>query len=489
MPFSLVDLRAVTLFVVLVALGAVSTLFAARVAGLVEQAIEARLQDEIALVARAISPRVAEHLVHADLDGIEASLEGVFDIGRVYGAAVFDRSGRYLAGAGRADREVSTSRTAADAVAGREPAGSYREIEAEAVYSYFTPLFDEGGRIRGLLQVNRDRAEIDATLRRVRLQAWVLWGTAVLLVGGLILVGHRRLIEAPVRKLHAALRRVPDRSHRNRMVPVDIRFPREFRDLGAAVDDLVRALRGADEEQEHYRHREIALLGELASKERIAAVGHMAASVAHELGSPLTVLRRRIGRALGEEAPEHRDRELARALEECERLKAIVEQLLDYCREGDLSAHGVVDLRVVVRGALASLDRERLLPIAIDLKLPDAPATIRGDRLRLEIAVANLLRNAVRHARSTVLCSVEADPERWVLRVVDDGDGVPEPDRKRIFEPFARRQAGSSGTGLGLAIVARIAAEHGGDARLLQDRPDRGAAFELRLPRHEESVP
>jgi two-component system sensor histidine kinase PrrB len=73
------------------------------------------------------------------------------------------------------------------------------------------------------------------------------------------------------------------------------------------------------------------------------------------------------------------------------------------------------------------------------------------------------------------------DDGRWLLRVADDGSGIPPPQRSRLLEPFARGDTRASGTGLGLAIVAQQVALHGGELRLA-DSPLGGLAVEVRLP-------
>jgi signal transduction histidine kinase len=95
--------------------------------------------------------------------------------------------------------------------------------------------------------------------------------------------------------------------------------------------------------------------------------------------------------------------------------------------------------------------------------------------------VRNLLTNATRHAASAVTVTVGADGPVVVLRVGDDGDGVPEGEREHVFERFVRldpsRRRTAEGTGLGLAIVRSVAESHGGTARLVQ-----AATVEVRLP-------
>jgi signal transduction histidine kinase len=111
---------------------------------------------------------------------------------------------------------------------------------------------------------------------------------------------------------------------------------------------------------------------------------------------------------------------------------------------------------------------------------------VAGSRGQLGRVLANLLDNAERHARSAVTVTVRRDGDRAaVVRVADDGDGVPEGDRERIFERFVRlddaRSRDEGGAGLGLAIARDVAVRHGGTLTA-GAAPGGGAQFELRLP-------
>lgn len=102
--------------------------------------------------------------------------------------------------------------------------------------------------------------------------------------------------------------------------------------------------------------------------------------------------------------------------------------------------------------------------------------------MRLELAVSNLVRNAVRHAHRQVTIGVEdAGDGLLALFVEDDGPGVAAEDLPQIFEPFFTRQPPGQGTGLGLAIVASVMREHDGDVQV-EPAPTGGARFTLHLP-------
>ncbi|WP_037791978.1 sensor histidine kinase [Streptomyces sp. Mg1] len=116
-----------------------------------------------------------------------------------------------------------------------------------------------------------------------------------------------------------------------------------------------------------------------------------------------------------------------------------------------------------------------------------APVPASGDPARLERALANLVDNALRHARAGVTVRAGADPAGgWaLLEVTDDGPGIPEADRDRVFERFVRldqdRSRAAGGTGLGLAIAREIARAHGGDVHALASSAG-GARLVLRVP-------
>jgi two-component system OmpR family sensor kinase len=127
-------------------------------------------------------------------------------------------------------------------------------------------------------------------------------------------------------------------------------------------------------------------------------------------------------------------------------------------------------------------DRQLTLAVHADA----APAHHVCDPRLLARALLNLIRNAARYASNTITIRAEAGPAGALrLTVEDDGPGIPEPDRARVFEPFLRLDASrdrhTGGFGLGLAIVRRIALVHGGDVRL-DAATAGGARFAVLLP-------
>ncbi|MDQ1424348.1 MAG: hypothetical protein QOD72_1846, partial [Acidimicrobiaceae bacterium] len=140
-----------------------------------------------------------------------------------------------------------------------------------------------------------------------------------------------------------------------------------------------------------------------------------------------------------------------------------------------------VDLDELVNTEIARL---RALGVVVD-DSGVAAARVQGDRAALARLVRNLADNAARHARSRMAVTVTTEHGDAIVRVDDDGPGVPAADRERVFERFTRldegRARGAGGAGLGLALVQAVVVAHGGAVRVV-DAPLGGARFEARFP-------
>ena len=220
------------------------------------------------------------------------------------------------------------------------------------------------------------------------------------------------------------------------------------------------------------------------------ALRRFIADASHQLRTPLTALRTFLELLQGPAAedPEARAEFLAESQAQVERLAWITQNLLDLSRiEGglialDLAPHPVADL---IRSA-AALFREAAARKGLTLStaLPEEPLEVVCDRWRIEMALSNLLDNAVKFTPPGGRITIGGDREgdAVVLWVVDTGPGIDPQDIPHIFERFYRgRNAPAEGSGLGLAIVRWIAEAHGGRVTV-ESRPGAGARFTVWLP-------
>lgn len=206
------------------------------------------------------------------------------------------------------------------------------------------------------------------------------------------------------------------------------------------------------------------------------------ADASHELRSPIASLRTQL--EVGAAHPELLD--LEGAVEDTVRLQSLAADLLLLARldAGERPPPNArFDLAKVVREEVSSRGGVTLDSVE--------SVELRGSRNQICRVLGNLLDNAGRHARDRVAVTLRTDAEGAVLQVADDGSGVPQADRDRIFERFVRldesRARDDGGAGLGLAIARDIATRHGGTLTV-GDAPGGGALFELRLPLHPPST-
>ncbi|PRN06426.1 two-component sensor histidine kinase [Pseudomonas sp. LLC-1] len=242
------------------------------------------------------------------------------------------------------------------------------------------------------------------------------------------------------------------------------------------------------------RTRELRTAQEgLVQSAKLAALGQMSAAMAHEINQPLTTQRMQL-ETLRLLLDHGRYDEARQALEPLEqmltRMAALTSHLKTFARNSPVGLRERLDLATVVDQALHLLEtRIRSDEVEVALYLA-RPAWVRGDAIRLEQVLINLLRNALdamadkRYKRLEV--RIEPDGELWRLSVLDSGGGITEADLAKVFDPFFTTKPVGEGLGLGLAISYGIVHEAGG--QLLAENVPGGARLSLTLPRDLEPV-
>lgn len=212
----------------------------------------------------------------------------------------------------------------------------------------------------------------------------------------------------------------------------------------------------------------------------LAAVGRMAAGLAHEIRNPLGAIRG-ASQVLDGDTSTERAREMRQVIqEETGRLGRVVGEFLEYARPA-APERKPVDLEALARRVLRTAETAGN-GIRHEIRIAPGTPHALGDRDQLQRALANLVQNAREAAGPDGTIRIEAAPagnNRVRIRVEDNGPGIPDDQIDQLFQPFHTTKPG--GTGLGLALVHRVAEGHGGTIEV-EGRPGRGAVFTLVLP-------
>jgi signal transduction histidine kinase len=223
----------------------------------------------------------------------------------------------------------------------------------------------------------------------------------------------------------------------------------------------------------------------LLDQDRLASLGLISASVAHELNTPLAVLKGSIQKLLEQSADSPTHERLLRMQRVADRLQSISSQLLDFAavRKQDTTPVPVRGLIDECWELVSIDDRAAGVHFANEVRHDD---WVCGNPHRLGQVFVNLLRNALHEINEAGSIWVRSsrlpgNPSRIVVGVEDDGPGIPDSLLPQLFEAFVSTRLDSEGTGLGLTVAAGIVQQHGGTIRA-SNREHRGACLEVELP-------
>ncbi|HXF65173.1 MAG TPA: sensor histidine kinase N-terminal domain-containing protein [Burkholderiales bacterium] len=360
-------------------------------------------------------------------------------------------------------------------IAGHRGLPAPPEADSEAVVYYDAEYLGQPVRVAALrlplegdhgpvlVQVAESTAARIDFARQIMIRMMLPQGLLILLAAVLVWYGVGRGL-APLADLR---REIARRSHRDLSALPEQRAPQEVQPLIRAMNDLLARLSQALDAQSRF-----------------------VADAAHQLRTPLAGLKTQTELALRQAQSSEAQAALAQLQAATEQATRLVNQLLALARAEPGAANGVAFERL----DLSRLAREtttewvpRALARNIDLGYEGAPAApVTGDAFLLKEMLNNLLDNAVRYTQpgGQVTVRVAREAQRVTLEVEDNGPGIPEAERDRVFERFHRvLGSGAEGCGLGLSIVREIALSHSAQVGLAAGAGGTGTLVRVAFPR------
>jgi two-component system NtrC family sensor kinase len=353
-------------------------------------------------------------------------------------------------------------------------------------------------KVLGVIDVTMDLSEVDGQMARARRQVLVVSVVSVAAIFMVVALILLHFIERPIKELVLGTKRISegDLDHfigvttNDEMGHLASSFNQMTLDLQNAHKEIQEGMRNLEHKVVERTQELKATQSQLLHSEKLAAVGALAATVAHEINNPLTgvytyirLMERKI--AQGQHGPEDLSKYngyLDTMRREVERTTAIVQNLLDFTRPKE-PARKPMSLVKVVEESLALISNKLSLSNIVVVKVMNPLPEIQADPAHMKQVFLNLLVNACEAMEGggtlTIRSDHHPDANAVTVSVRDTGTGIEEKDLARIFDPFFSTK--KKGTGLGLSVVNGIVTRHGGKVEI-DSAPGKGTDFRVTLP-------
>ncbi|MFO8073398.1 MAG: ATP-binding protein [Polyangia bacterium] len=356
--------------------------------------------------------------------------------------------------------------------------------------------------VLGVLDIVTDISHVDREVAGIQQRTFWMTLIQVVLIGALIFVYTRHSVTRPIRRLIRATRAVSEMDLDHEL---DVGTSGEIAELAESFDKMRRKLKAAIEEINDFTYRleqkverSDRRLGAAQQKliqgDRMASLGQLAASVAHEINNPVqgvlnfSMLMQRLVDEGG--IPPDRVGDFRRYLkivsDETARVGRIVSDLLSFSRRSKPQS-SEEDFNAIVEQTVSLLTHQlELQGVGLELELDPDLEPIQCDKSQIQQVVVNLVMNAAEAMQAggevRVRSSAAEEGDAVRLEVIDSGVGIPEEMKSRVFDPFISTKEEGKGVGLGLAVVYGIVDSHGGVIDF-ESRVGEGTVFTVTLPR------
>lgn len=378
---------------------------------------------------------------------------------------------------------------------------SFVKIDGESrqLVTVFPFAFNDGNR--GFMTIVNSLEIVDSILSTHSRIGLVMIALAILLLVLGIAVVFRTSIYRYVRHLTEVMNRFRGGDSSAR---ADESMPGEFETVAQNLNVMLTQIQELNQHMQEridestaeleQRNEELELLNlqlfesqkKRSQAERLALAGQLAASLAHDIGSPLGAVSTHL-QLLAEDSSLSSEAEsrVNLSIEQIDRVCSIVESLLSTTRQRpDRTPVDLLEVMMKLRSLLEPTLKRR--KIHFQLQSEEKQPLVEGDFDQLQQLFLNLLNNSVDAIGEEGRISVEIDRNSssyWNVEVKDTGSGIPEENQGAIFEPFFTSKSQGRGTGLGLAVSREIIQQHNGEV-MVESELGTGTKFTIRLPRY-----
>ncbi|MFA6455302.1 MAG: ATP-binding protein [Bacteroidota bacterium] len=398
----------------------------------------------------------------------------------------------------------------------------YTTPDKHRTLSMITPIYNEPScteadchahrtsqSVLGVLDVSMTLDMVDAEMAQLQIRVIIISFTIVVVMSLFIIYFTKHVIDAPIQHLIAGTHAVSEMMLDK---PIVIESSEELGELARSFDIMRIRLKEALEEINQFteglemkiRQRADQLKvahQKLLQSDRLASLGQLSASVAHEINNPvsgvlnLAMLMQRIMKEDGipkERVDEFR-KYLSQVVSETARVGRIVQDLLAFSRRSK-PFRAKIDFNSMIKSTLNLLDHKlKLSGVTIELDLQHDLPTVHCDGSQMQQVVINLIMNGAEASQGKLGGKVRVKTQtndvggQLLFTVADNGDGIPEEHLSKIFSPFFTTKGEGKGVGLGLAVVFGIIEAHKGDIDV-QSEKNKGTTFTVTLPFDETAI-
>ncbi len=358
-------------------------------------------------------------------------------------------------------------------------------------------------RVLGVLDVAQNLDSVDHEVADMQLRILFITGTQILLIAVFIVFFTRRFVTRPVRKLIEGTRAI---SAMQLDKPIEIRSSEELDELAHSFNVMRERLNQAMAENSQFTQNLETKVEErtaqlktahrkLLQTDRMASLGQLAASVAHEINNPvsgvlnLSMLMQRLLKDGGVPRDRVEDfrKYLSQVTHETTRIGRIVTDLLSFSRRSKPQSTSA-DLNAIVRATISLVSHKlKLGNVEVHFNLQEDLPTLQCDTSQMQQVVLNLVMNGAEATQKNgrgdvwVTTRLDAGTSEAVLEIRDNGEGIPQEIMSKIFDPFFTTKEEGKGVGLGLAVVYGIVDAHNGDIEV-KSKVAEGTLVRVTLP-------